>query len=314
MLRLVGARLTTMVPLLVVVSLLIYALIILVPGDPAVVIAGQNPTPEKIAEVRERLGLNDPFFVQFWHWFSGAVRGDLGQSYLTGEDVWSSIVLRLPITLSLVALTLLFAAVLGLALGLAAGLYPGRWIDRAATVGASIGVALPYFWVGMMLVLLLAINTQALPATGYVPLTQNPVDWLRHLIIPALALAITPMAMIARQTRAGVVAVMAEDYIRTAEAKGLPRARVIAKHALKNAAIPVVTVFGLEANRLIGATVVMEQLFVLPGLGQLAYFSVFSRDFPMVQGVLLFTAVLILLINLVVDVSYGYFNPKLKKS
>lgn len=314
MLRLLSVRLTTMVPLLAVVSLLIYALIILVPGDPAVLLAGQNPSPERVEAVRENLGLNDPFLVQYGRWVAGLLHGDLGRSYLNGEDVWSSILGRLPVTLSLVAVTLLFAAVLGLALGVVAGLYPGRWIDRFATVLASVGVALPYFWVGMMLVLLLAINTPALPATGYVPLTENPVEWFRHLMIPGLALAITPMAMIARQTRSGVAAVMTEDYIRTAEAKGLSRSKVIGKHALKNAAVPVVTVFGLEANRLIGATVVMEQLFVLPGLGQLAYFSVFARDFPMVQGVLVFTAVLVLLVNLGVDMSYGYFNPKIKSS
>jgi len=162
--------------------------------------------------------------------------------------------------------------------------------------------------------LIFAINTRILPATSYVPLTTSPIDWFKHLIIPALALAIAPMAVIARQTRAAVATVMTEDYIRTAEAKGLSPTRVIAKHALKNAAVPVVTVFGIEANRLIGGTVVIEQLFVLPGLGQLAYQSVFARDFPMVQGVLLFTAALVLLINLTVDVSYGYFNPKIRAS
>ncbi|MBC7595087.1 MAG: ABC transporter permease, partial [Kineosporiaceae bacterium] len=206
------------------------------------------------------------------------------------------------------------AAILGLTLGMIAGLHPGSWIDRLATVGASIGVALPYFWVGMILVLIFAINNRILPATSYVPLTASPIEWFKHLIIPALALAIAPMAVIARQTRSAVATIMTEDYIRTADAMGLSPTRVIVKHALKNAAVPVVTVFGIEANRLIGGTVVIEQLFVLPGLGQLAYQSVFARDFPMVQGVLLFTAALVLLINLTVDVSYGYFNPKIRTS
>ena len=314
MLRLLGTRLLMTIPLMLVVSFLIYSLVVLVPGDPAVALAGQNPTPEQIEATRERLGLNDPFLVQYWHWLTDAFQGNLGRSLFTNEDVWSSILGRVPVTLSLTFLALLLAAILGLTLGLVAGLRPGSWIDRLATVGASIGVALPYFWVGMILVLIFAINTKILPATNYVPLMNNPIEWFKHLIIPALSLAIAPMAVIARQTRAAVVTVMTEDYIRTADAKGLSHTRVIAKHALKNAAIPVVTVFGIEANRLIGGTVVIEQLFVLPGLGQLAYQSVFSRDFPMVQGVLLFTAALVLLINLVVDVSYGYFNPRIRKS
>lgn len=314
MLRLFGTRLLMTVPLLLVVSFLIYSLIVLVPGDPAVALAGQNPTPDQIEAVRDRLGLNDPFLVQYWRWLSDVFHGNLGKSLFNNEDVWSSILGRLPVSLSLTFLALLLAAILGLTLGMIAGLHPGSWIDRLATVGASIGVALPYFWVGMILVLIFAINTRILPATSYVPLTTSPIDWFKHLIIPALALAIAPMAVIARQTRAAVATVMTEDYIRTAEAKGLSPTRVIAKHALKNAAVPVVTVFGIEANRLIGGTVVIEQLFVLPGLGQLAYQSVFARDFPMVQGVLLFTAALVLLINLTVDVSYGYFNPKIRAS
>lgn len=314
MLRLFGTRLLMTIPLLLVVSFLIYSLIVLVPGDPAVALAGQNPSPDQIEAVRERLGLNDPFLVQYWHWLSDALRGDLGKSLFTNEDVWSSILGRVPVTLSLTFLALLLAAILGLTLGMIAGLHPGSWIDRCATVGASIGVALPYFWVGMILVLIFAINNRILPATSYVPLTTSPIEWFKHLIIPALALAIAPMAVIARQTRAAVATIMTEDYIRTADAMGLSPTRVIVKHALKNAAVPVVTVFGIEANRLIGGTVVIEQLFVLPGLGQLAYQSVFARDFPMVQGVLLFTAALVLLINLTVDVSYGYLNPKIRTS
>ena len=314
MLRLFGTRLLMTVPLLLVVSFLIYSLIVLVPGDPAVALAGQNPTPDQIEAVRDRLGLNDPFLVQYWRWLSDVFHGNLGKSLFNNEDVWSSILGRLPVSLSLTFLALLLAAILGLTLGMVAGLHPGSWIDRLATVGASIGVALPYFWVGMILVLIFAINNPILPATSYVPLTTSPIDWFKHLIIPALALAIAPMAVIARQTRAAVATIMTEDYIRTAEAKGLSPTRVIAKHALKNAAVPVITVFGIEANRLIGGTVVIEQLFVLPGLGQLTYQSVFARDFPMVQGVLLFTAALVLLINLTVDVSYGYFNPKIRAS
>ncbi len=314
MLGLFLRRLLVSVPLLLVVSFLVFSLIVLVPGDPAVALAGPNPGPEQIAAVRESLGLNDPFLVQYWRWLTAALHGDLGVSLFTSQTVWSAITSRLPTTLSLAGFALVLAIVLGVAVGSIAGLRPGTWIDRVATTTASIGVAVPYFWVGMILVLLLSIDHSVLPAVGYVPLTTDPVEWLRHLVLPGTALALAPAAVIARQTRAAVATVMTEDYVRTAKAKGLAPWRVVGKHALKNAALPVVTVFGIEANRLIGGTVVIEQLFALPGIGQLAYQGVFSRDFPVVQGVVLFAALMVLLINIFVDVSYGYFNPRIRQS
>ena len=314
MIQLLARRLLMTAPLLLTVSLLVFALVHLVPGDPAVALAGENPTPEQIAAVRAELGLDDPFLVQYAHWLAAAVQGDLGTSLFSGEPVGAAILSRLPATLSLALLSLLIAAVLGVAAGAAAGLRPGTWIDRAATVTASVGVAVPYFWVGMILVLLLAIEVPLLPAVGYSPISAGAGEWLRHLVLPAVALAVAPAAVIARQTRAALASVMDEDYVRTARAKGLAPVRVVGKHALKNAAVPVVTVFGLEANRLIGGTVVIEQLFAVPGVGQLAFQSVFARDLPMVQGVLLTTAAMILLINLLVDASYGYSRPKIRQT
>lgn len=314
MLTLLLRRLAFTIPLMFVVSFLIFSLIVLVPGDPAVALAGQNPTPDQIAAVRADLGLDDPFLLQYWTWLTAALQGDLGVSLFSSESVAGAILARLPATLSLAFLSLGVAAVVGVAIGSVAGLKPGTWIDKVATVSASVGVAVPYFWVGMILVLLLAINNPILPAVGYEPLTDGVGPWLSHLAIPAAALSIAPAAVIARQTRAAVATVMGEDYIRTADAKGLSRVRVVGKHALKNAAVPVVTVFGIEANRLIGGTVVIEQLFAIPGVGQLAYQSVFARDFPLVQGVLLTTAAMVLLINLLVDVSYGYFNPRIRQA
>ncbi|MUN35142.1 ABC transporter permease [Actinomadura litoris] len=314
MLRLLSVRLLAMVPMLLIVSFLIYSLIALVPGGPEVALAGNNPTPERIAAIREQLGLDKSFMSQYWSWLTGALHGDLGKSFVDGQSVRSAVASGFPVTLSLVVLTLVIAAVLGLALGLAAGLRPGTWADRISTVTASAFMSLPYFWVGMMLVLVFAIQMRTLPAVGYVPLTESPLEWFQHLILPAFSLATVPTAVVARQTRASVTSVMQEDFIRTARAKGLHPSRLVVKHVLKNAAVPVVTAFGVEANRLIGATVVIEQLFALPGVGKLAYFSVFSRDFPMVQGILLITAILIMLINLAVDLSYGYFNPKVKVS
>jgi peptide/nickel transport system permease protein len=314
MLGLLVRRLAFTVPMLVVVSFCVFSLIVLVPGDPAVALAGENPDPAQIAAVRERLGLDDPFLVQFWNWFSGVVQGDLGQSLFSSQPVSEAVFSRLPATLSLALLSLAVALVLGVAVGVVAAMRPGSRLDRVATFAASLGVAVPYFWVGMILVLLLAINVTIFPAVGYVPLTEDPFQWFMHLVLPATALGLAPAAVIARQTRAGMTGVLREDYVRTATAKGLPPTRVVGRHALKNAAVPVVTAFGLEASRLIGGTVVIEQLFALPGLGSLAYTSVFARDFPMVQGVLLVVAALVLLINLLVDLSYGYFDPRIRQS
>jgi peptide/nickel transport system permease protein len=314
MLGLLARRLAFTIPMLVVVSFCVFSLIVLVPGDPAIALAGENPDPEQIAAVRERLGLNDPFLLQFWHWFADAIRGDLGQSLFSSQSVAEAVFGRLPVTLSLAGLSLVVALVVGVGVGVVAGMRPGSWVDRVATFAASLGVAVPYFWVGMLLVLLLAINLTVFPAVGYTPITENPLSWFLHLVLPAAALGLAPAAVIARQTRAAMSGVLQEDYVRTATAKGLPPARVVGKHALKNAALPVVTAFGLEASRLIGGTVVIEQLFALPGLGSLAYSSVFARDFPMVQGVLLVVAAMVLLINLIVDLSYGYFNPRIRQS
>lgn len=312
MLRLFISRLIATVPLLAIISFLIFSLIVLIPGNPAVSLAGHNPSPEQIALIRQTLGLDDPFLVRYWHWLSGVLHGDLGHSLFSSQPVWTDIAARLPTTVSLVGLCMAIALLLGVPIGAIAGLKPGSWVDRGAAVLASAGLAMPYFWVGMLLIMLLSMSYPLFPAVGYVPLTQNPWEWFRHLLLPALALSLTPAAIIARQTRASLVTVISEDYIRTARAKGLSSQRIVVKHALKNAALPVVTVFGIEMSRLLGGTVVIEQLFSLPGIGKLAYDAVFTRDFPVVQGVVLVAAVMVIVINILVDVSYAYFNPRVR--
>ncbi len=314
MLKLTIRRVLATVPMMLLLSVLIFGLVALVPGDPAVTLAGENPTPEQIASVRAELGLDDPFPVRYWDWLLGILSGDFGTSLFSTETVAGALLSRLPATLSLAFVALAMAAVLGLALGIVAGLHPGTAIDRVATITASAGVALPYFWVGMMLVLIFAIYVPVLPAVGYVPISDGIGPWFAHLVLPATALALAPAAVIARQTRAAVADVMTEDYVRTARAKGLPPRLVVGKHALKNAAIPVATAYGIEVNRLIGGTVVVEQLFSIPGIGQLAYQAVFARDFPVLQGVLIVTALIVLIVNLAVDVSYGYFNPRIRQA
>ena len=302
-----------MVPALILISLLVFGLIVITPGDPAVTFAGANPSPEHIQEVRELLGLDQPLWRQYASWLGGVLSFDLGTSFSSSQTVSGAIESRIPITLSLTALTLVFAIVGGGAAGLIAGIRPGGIADRLATFGASLGVSIPHFWLGLVLIILFALSNRWLPAGGYVRFTDAPWEWLRHMILPSMALGAAAAAEIARQTRASIVGVLQQDYVRTARAKGLPPYKVIGKHALKNAAIPVVTVIGLQASRLVGGTVVIEQAFALPGIGQLAYRSVILRDFPMVQGVVLAAAVMVLLINLFVDLSYSYFNPKVRQ-
>ena len=314
MLRLIVRRLIVMVPLVVLISFLVFGLILLIPGDPAVHLAGENPSPERIAEVRERMGLDDPFYEQYGRWLGGIVRGDLGESFYSSLTVWAAIWARLPVTLSLTAVTLVYAIVVGVTVGTLAGLRPGSLLDRVASLGSSIGVAAPHFWLGMLLILFVGLHLDLLPVVGYTAFSDNPWEWLKHLIIPSVALGSAVAAEIARQTRAAVSGALQQDYVRTARAKGLLPMQVVGKHAMKNAAIPVITVIGLQASRLVGGTVVIEQLFALPGLGFLAYQAVFERDFPVVQGVVLIAAIAVLVINLLVDLTYGYFNPRIRQS
>lgn len=313
MTKLVLSRLVAMAFVLFVVSILVFGLVVLIPGDPAITLAGENPTAEHIAEIREALGLNQPLWRQYVDWVTGVVQLDLGTSFLNSQSVWTAIATRLPVTISLTIVTLAIAIVGGLIAGVLAGLRPGGVIDRMASVGASFGVAVPHFWLGLVLILLFALHVQWLPAGAYVGITENPWEWLRHLFLPAVALGAASAAEIARQARASLSGVMLEDYIRTARAKGLSPVAVVGKHALKNAAVPVVTVIGLQAGRLVGGAVVIEQAFALPGIGGLAYQSVFNRDFPMVQGVVLIAAAMVLAVNLLVDLSYAYFNPKIRR-
>lgn len=306
--RIVGA-----VPLLALITLLVFSLILIVPGDPAVLVAGDTASPEDIAAVRRALGLDDPLWEQYWRWLSGAVQGDLGTSIYSSQSVTGAILAALPVTASLTVLSLLFGTVGGLLAGTLAGIRPGTWIDRTVTTVSSLGVAMPHFWIAMVLLSLLSFQTGWLPFGGYVEFGENPWEWLRHLTLPALALGASVAAEIARQSRASLTTALGQDYVRTAYAKGLSRFDIVGRHAMKNAAVPVVTVLGLQFNRLFGSAVVIEQVFSLPGIGRLSLQSVFVRDFPMIQGIVLFAAVAVVLTSLLVDLSYTYFNPRVRQ-
>ena len=314
MLKMLGRRILLSIPVLLIVSLLVFALLELAPGDVAVTVAGESASPERIAEVREQLGLNEPFITRYWNWLTDAISGDLGRSLTNGADVASTIADRLPVTASLALVTIIMSTVIGLVCGILAALRPKGVVDRVIVTGASIGIAVPSFWAGLVLVLLFAVNRSWFPAIGYAPLTDGWWEWLRHLILPAAALAMLPAAELTQQLRASLTDTMQKDYVLTARAKGMRSRSLVLKHSLKNAAIPVVTVLGFRMAQLLGGTVVIERVFVMPGLGSLAVESVLSRDLVVVQGIVVFTTLIVIASNLLVDASYGYFNPKVRSA
>lgn len=312
MLKLVVSRVLTMIPLFIIVTMLAFGLIFLVPGDPALTLAGENPLPGQVERVRENLGLDDPIIVQYFHWVSDAVQGDFGVSLFTNVSVSELIKDRLPATISLAALAMVLATVFGCLFGLVAAATRGSFVDRGVTLLASVGTAIPAFWLGLMLIIAFALKNPWFPAVGYVPFTESPTLWLKHLVLPAVTLAAAPSAEIARQLRGALCDTLDNEYIRTARAKGLRQGPVLMKHALKNAGIPVATVMGVQFSFLLGGSVIVEQIFGIPGIGALAISAVLQRDIPVIQGIVLVTAVAVLVSNLLVDLSYGYFNPKVR--
>jgi peptide/nickel transport system permease protein len=305
-------RVLSTVPVVFVVTFVVFGLILLIPGDPAITIAGPDATPEQIEVIRERLGLNRPFLIQYVDWLGSALRGDLGTSLFTSRAVTTSIMESLPVTLTLTLTAILISLLISVPLAIVSATRRGGWIDRLATVTSSIGIALPSFWLGLMLVLLFSLTLGWLPATGYVPLAQDPAAWLRHILLPALTLGVAAAAESTRQLRGSIIEVLQQDYVRTARAKGLRTRMVIGKHVLKNASVPLVTVIGLQVTLLLGGAIVVEQVFGVPGLGQVAISAVTTRDIPVIQGVVLVAVLVAMLSNLLVDLAYGYLNPKVR--
>jgi peptide/nickel transport system permease protein len=305
-------RVLSTVPVVFVVTFVVFGLILLIPGDPAITIAGPDATPEQIEVIRERLGLNRPFLIQYVDWLGSALRGDLGTSLFTSRAVTTSIMESLPVTLTLTLTAIVISLLISVPLAIVSATRRGGWIDRLATVTSSIGIALPSFWLGLMLVLLFSLTLGWLPATGYVPLAQDPAAWLRHILLPALTLGVAAAAESTRQLRGSIIEVLQQDYVRTARAKGMRTRKVIGKHVLKNASVPLVTVIGLQVTLLLGGAIVVEQVFGVPGLGQVAISAVTLRDLPVIQGVVLVAVLVAMLSNLLVDLTYGYLNPKVR--
>jgi peptide/nickel transport system permease protein len=308
-------RLALAVPIVLLVSFAVFSLALLLPGDPAVAIAGgADASPERIAEIRAELRLDDPFLVQYGRWLGNAVRLDFGRSLISGRPVAEDLLVKLPVTLSVGAVAVLFALLVSIPGGILAGMRPGSVWDRGIVLSTNLGIAIPSFWLALMLVLVFAVQLGWLPVLGYSRWSESPQDWLRHLVLPAVALSTRMAASLTRQLRAALAEVLSSNYVRTAWAKGATTRRVLIVHALKNSALPAITILGLQMSTLVGGSVIIEQIFGLPGMGSFALRGILSRDLPVIQAVTLVYAVVHVGANLLVDLSYGLLNPKVRVS
>ncbi|MGL4445153.1 MAG: ABC transporter permease [Alsobacter sp.] len=305
-------RLLQMIPLLLLVSLISFGLIKLVPGDPAVVMGGSNATPAEIDAIRRNLGLDQPVWQQLVSFYANLARGDLGRSLLLGQPVAEALIERAPVTLWISLYSLILTVVVGMATGIVAALRHNTWVDQVVSIIALIGVSLPNFWLGLMMIVLFSVWLGWLPTGGYVAPSADVVGFLRTATMPALALAFLQIGLLTRITRSTMLDVLGQDYIRTARAKGLPETTVVLKHALANVMIPVITVIGLILSVLLSGSIIVETIFSVPGIGSLLGNAILRRDYPMIQGGLLFVAAGLMLLNLVVDILYGVFDPRVR--
>lgn len=316
MIGLVVRRLAALVPVLLVVSFAVFMLSALVPGDAATTIAGGvDATPERVEEIRDQLGLDDPLLTQYGRWLGDAVRLDFGQSlYGDQTTVAEDVRTRLPVTMAVAAAAILVAVVVGGAIGVFAGLRPGGAPDRLSVASTSVALAIPNFFLAMVLISLFAVQRSWFPPLGYVAFADDPLQWLKSITLPAVSLGLVASATIARQVRASLVDVLGSGYVRTAWATGLSPARVVGKHALKNAAMPAVTALGLQLSALLGGSVIIEQIFSIPGVGSYLIRALTGQDLPVIQGVVVTFVIIHVLLNLVIDIVYGLLNPKVRLS
>ena len=312
--RYIIRRLAQLVPALLLITFMVFGLMHAIPGDPARMMlgAGEALDETQLAAVRREYNLDRPMAVQYVLWLARAAQGDLGRSSVNQRRVGEELALRAVVTFQLGLVAWLISAIISIPAGIISARYRGRPIDWAVTLLAVGGVALPGFWLGIMMILLFSVTLGWLPTQGYVPLANGVADWLRHLVLPAFALGITSAALVMRQMRSAVLEVLALDYIRTARAKGLGERAIILGHAVRNAMLPVVTVMGLEVGRIFAGAVVIETLFGIPGMGRLMVQAVFQRDFMVVQGCVLVMATAVLMVNFITDMMYGVLDPRIR--
>jgi peptide/nickel transport system permease protein len=308
----IARRLLSMLPVMAVVALFVFLLLHLAPGDPAAIIAGDNASPENIAQIRKKLGLDEPVWKQFLVWVTSLSQGDLGRSMFWNDPVTTLIRQRAEPTISLACTTIAVAVTVAITLGVTAAAKAGTLVDRLVMGFAVMGFSVPVFVVGYMLIFLFAIQLKWLPVQGYTPFAEGVLPWLRNLALPSIALGMAYVALIARITRATMLDVLAEDYMRTARAKGVAPRPMLLKHALKNAAVPIVTVIGIGVALLIGGVVITETVFNIPGIGRLVVDAIARRDYPIIQGVIIVFSGIYVLVNLLVDLSYTLLDPRIR--
>lgn len=305
-------RLLEMVPTVFAMSLVIFAIVAILPGDVTLSLLGEDSTREQREVLRGQLGLNDPLYVQYFKWLAGAVTGDLGSSLRSGEPVLSIVLDRAPVTIQLTILSIIIALLIGVPTGIYAALHRNTFGDVTLRTLALAGVAIPNFWLGIMLILLFSLWLGLLPPSGYRPFFESPLDSLRLMILPALTMGTGLAAVIMRQTRASMLEVLNKDYIKTATAKGVSSGEIIRRHALPNSLIPVITVTGLQIGALMNGAVITEVVFSLPGVGRMAADAVFTRDIPVIQGAIVVIILAVLVVNLITDLVYAYVDPRIK--
>ncbi|TGD97341.1 ABC transporter permease [Methylobacterium nonmethylotrophicum] len=314
MLRFLARRLALAVPTLIIASMIIFALQQLLPGDTATALSGEERDPEVIAFIRAKYHLDRSLPVRYAYWAGGVLQGDLGESIRLQKPVLELVREKLPVTLELACLAMLVALVIGVPMGILSAVRPGTWIDGLANGVALWGLSVPNFWLGILMILLFSVQLGWLPASGYVPPGESLTENLRSMAMPAFVLGNAIAAVMMRHTRAAMLGVLQSDYVRTARAKGVPTARVVLRHALPNAAIPIITLGALEFGQLLSGAVLTEQVFSVPGFGKLMVDAVFNRDFATVQGVVICTATTYILLNLAADLASALVNPKLRRA
>lgn len=306
-------RFAQFVPVLLLATIVIWAMIYALPGSPAQVVGGTDATPEQLAAITARMGLDQPLPAQFATWLGHAVRGDMGVSFISGRPVTSLIADRLPATVQLAVLSMIVVILIGVPLGMVASLLPRSWVGRAVNVVLAFGLAVPTFWLGILLILGLSIQFKVLPAASvFVPVWQDPLAALKNTVLPALALGIPPATITARFVAASMSDVMERDFVRTARAKGASERVVVVRHALRNALLPAVTMTGVQLGHLLGGAIVVEVVFTYPGLGRLLYSALSSRDYVLIQGIVLLAVLIFLVLNMAVDVLYAYLDPRIR--
>lgn len=305
-------RLLATIPVMMVVAVVVFSLIHVAPGDPAAIIAGDNVTPKQIAEIRARLGLDEPLWRQFALWIDNLAHGDLGTSIFSQKPVTELIAQRAEPTIALTTTTLIVAISIAITAGVLAAWKVGTWVDRGVMIVAVMGFSVPVFVVGYGLVYLFSMQLKWLPVQGYAPIADGLVPFIRHLILPSIALGLAYVALIARITRTSMLEVLAEDYIRTADAKGVATRPKLVRHALKNAAVPIATVIGIGVALLIGGVVITESVFNIPGIGRLTVDAILKRDYPIIQGIILVFSAVYVLINLAIDMLYTVLDPRIR--